>query len=470
MESENPPDKDGGTGEKPEEPKLSQAAGLNVPDTRTIATEPHTPVLKKTLDGEPSTSASYTLSTRRYRHLYHETRIKYDELKINFDAQKQEHMKAKKENDAVIKEMREKCEKPCVVKLNNEDAFVSKPRKNARGEQESNGCEVSGCASTNVDLIKCSQCGHLICEECSGVKVSKLRPIMNACSRIYITCPTCDVLVRDSSTMNIIDHLKEKIEVLKEELDKSEKESDKLKEDCRKHQSDASELRTRIGAIEKENSDQSMKIKMQGGVIQQMQAKEKQSDVTEIGTGKHETNIDAKFEAFSANILSKVTEIMDRKIGEISKVSTPSQASPSTPSPVSWSSVVSQSSDMQTVMRTARNNEKIEEGEKQRRANNIILHGAEEIGDTPDDIKKADTGYIKEIFAKIGAEVEPSSIVRLGAPKEDGNRPLKLVMKSKEDKEMVMNNLGKLKNTERLFGKISLKMTIPQTKENRLEC
>ena len=112
---------------------------------------------------------------------------------------------------------------------------------------------------------------------------------------------------------------------------------------------------------------------------------------------------------------------------------------------------------MQTVMRTARNNEKIEEGEKERRANNIILHGAEEIGDTPDDIKKADTGYIKEIFAKIGAEVEPSSIVRLGAPKEDGYRPIKLVMKSKEDKEMVMNNLGKLKNTERFFGKISLK-------------
>lgn len=171
---------------------------------------------------------------------------------------------------------------------------------------------MSGCASTNVDLIKCSQCGHLICEECSGVKVSKLRPIMNACSRIYITCPTCDVLVRDSSTINIIDHLKEKVEILKEELAKYDKESDKLKEDCRQHQSDASELRTRIGAMEKENSDQSMKIKMQGGVIQQMQAKEKQSDITEISTGTQETNIDAKFEAFSANILSKVTEIMDK--------------------------------------------------------------------------------------------------------------------------------------------------------------
>ena len=34
---------------------------------------------------------------------------------------------------------------------------------------------------------------------------------------------------------------------------------------------------------------------------------------------------------------------------------------------------------------------------------------------------------------------------------------LLLAMKSKEDKEKVMNNLGRLKNTERYFGKISLK-------------
>ena len=105
MESENPPDKDGGTGEKPEEPKLSQAVGWNVPDTRTIASEQHTPVLKKTLDGDPSTSASDTSSMRRYRHMYHETLTKYDELKNNFKAHKQEHMKAKKENDAIIKEL-----------------------------------------------------------------------------------------------------------------------------------------------------------------------------------------------------------------------------------------------------------------------------------------------------------------------------------------------------------------------------
>ena len=112
---------------------------------------------------------------------------------------------------------------------------------------------------------------------------------------------------------------------------------------------------------------------------------------------------------------------------------------------------------MKTVMREARNDEKIEESEKQRRVNNLIVHGAEEIGDTPDDIKKGDAGYIKEIFAKIGVKVAPVSITRLGEPKETRMRPIKIVLKSEEDKDKVMSNLGRLKGTERYFGKISIK-------------
>ena len=91
-------------------------------------------------------------------------------------------------------------------------------------------------------------------------------------------------------------------------------------------------------------------------------------------------------------------------------------------------------------MREARNDEKIEESEKQRRANDIIIHGADEIGASPDEIKKADDGYIKEIFAKIGVAVTPTTIARLGTPRENGKRPIKLAMKSKEDKEKVMPN------------------------------
>ena len=41
--------------------------------------------------------------------------------------------------------------------------------------------------------------------------------------------------------------------------------------------------------------------------------------------------------------------------------------------------------------------------------------------------------------------------------KKESNRPIKLIMKSKEDKEQVMKNLKLLKGCERYFGKISIK-------------
>ena len=50
--------------------------------------------------------------------------------------------------------------------------------------------------------------------------------------------------------------------------------------------------------------------------------------------------------------------------------------------------------------------------------------------------------------------------MRLGEAKKENEhrpRPIKIVMKSKEDKDNVMKNLGRLKGTERYFGKISVK-------------
>ena len=108
-------------------------------------------------------------------------------------------------------------------------------------------------------------------------------------------------------------------------------------------------------------------------------------------------------------------------------------------------------------MRDARNDEKIEGSEKQKRAKNIIIHGADEVGETHDKIKKEDEEYIKQIFMKIGVTHEPILVTRLGRPSESRSRPIKIVMKSKEDKDNIMKNLGRLKGTERYFGKISVK-------------
>ena len=159
----------------------------------------------------------------------------------------------------------------------------------------------------------------------------------------------------------------------------------------------------------------------------------------------------------------------------LSKVKPPSHSS-ATESPSDenettlWSTVAGKKQDMKSIMRDARNDEKIEESEKERRSKNIIIHGAEEVGNSPDDIKKEDSQYVKELFKKISATSEPSLITRLGEPKESKSRPIKLVMKTKADKEKVMKNLGRLKGTERFFGKISVKddYTTQEREEIRL--
>ena len=108
-------------------------------------------------------------------------------------------------------------------------------------------------------------------------------------------------------------------------------------------------------------------------------------------------------------------------------------------------------------MHEARNEEKIEDNEKKKRSCNIIIHGAEEVGDIPDVIKREDEVYVKEIFVKLGVEVEPTNITRLGEPNDSKRRPIKVVMKTKGDKEKVMTNLSRLKGSEGRFGKISVK-------------
>ena len=104
----------------------------------------------------------------------------------------------------------------------------------------------------------------------------------------------------------------------------------------------------------------------------------------------------------------------------------------------------------------SRHDEKVERVEQEKRSQHFIIHGAEEIGDNAEDMKKNDTQYIKDILKKLTVSAEPESITRLGQPNDKKMRTLKIVMKSSEEKEKVMGNLRKLKGTEEVFSKISV--------------
>ena len=84
----------------------------------------------------------------------------------------------------------------------------------------------------------------------------------------------------------------------------------------------------------------------------------------------------------------------------------------------------------------------------------IIIHGADEIGNNTDEIKKNDIEFLEHILRKIDVNSQPESINRLGRPNETNRRTIKIVMKSKTDQENIMANLRKLKGTEEEFGKI----------------
>ena len=118
---------------------------------------------------------------------------------------------------------------------------------------------------------------------------------------------------------------------------------------------------------------------------------------------------------------------------------------------------VSRSPDqIKHAIRDVKNDDKIEDIEIEKRAKNIMIHGAEEVGDNSEDIRKEDEGYVNSILETLGVPNTLESVTRLGKANNEKRRPIKLVMKSKEDKMKVMSNLNKLKGTENDLGKISV--------------
>ena len=188
----------------------------------------HTP--RKTTDATQKTTVTTTSTKdtsdspngRKHRLMFEEMRARYNQLKKSCE----ENQKMMAEKYQTIIELKTQMEKPSVVKMCNDDPFVPKLRKGANGPTK--GCQVSGCDQNDVDLIRCSLCSNLVCEECSGVKISKLRPIMNQCKTLYFSCPGCNLQISDKTTVNAYDVLKEKVQVLTEDLHSCEVTNDKL--------------------------------------------------------------------------------------------------------------------------------------------------------------------------------------------------------------------------------------------------
>jgi hypothetical protein len=104
-----------------------------------------------------------------------------------------------------------------------------------------------------------------------------------------------------------------------------------------------------------------------------------------------------------------------------------------------------------------RNAELIEKQEQERRINNILYGISEARVDDNVSIQESDKEFMSSFLETIEAQVTPKQILRLGKESAGKNRPLKVIMKSPEDKNTIMSSLNKLKNADESFRGISVR-------------
>ena len=348
-----------------------------------------------------------------------------------------DHEKILAEKDATIEDLNTRLTqqaKPCVVKMCNKDIFVAKLKQNAKGP--TNGCEVSGCDRCDVDLMKCNMCGNLVCEECSGVKVGKLRPVMNSCRTLYFTCPTCDVQIREESDVNAFDVLRGKMEVLTEELGGYETANEKLTQQVKTLDEQKNSLQTLLD--ERENSLHETEAKLVS--IEQGAAR---VDNDTRGTANIEELINRRFD----NIDKSIDVMIEKKLAAVFPPIT-AGSSNSADTATSFAAVLTGNTTTTQIsdIKSSRNAELIEKQEQEKRANNLIIHGVCEV--TGDNSKDHDQNFIKSFLEAIEVDVVPKQILRLGNATPDKKRPVKLILNNGEEKEKIMSMLTKLKNAD----------------------
>ena len=369
-----------------------------------VSLKPHTP--QKTngsKDASPESS-----NNRNFRVMFEDMRARFNELKNDCHAQKIAHEKTLAERDETIMEMKKLIAKPCVMKMCNEDAFVSKLRKGATGPTK--GCEMTGCDMVDVDLIRCSVCNTLVCEECSGVKVAQLRPVMNKCKTLYFSCPSCNTQISDDTTMNAYDILKEKVQTLTEDLQNSERTKDQL---IQQQQAGAG-----AGAIENILNKRLDNIEDSIDRIITKKLEESLKGVTAI-SDKIENAITANKKTFADAVGGNVTD------------------------------------SLTAAFRNRKNQEIVNQAEREKRSTNLIVYGVNE--PTIENQKEEDQAFVFSLLEEIGVTQRPKHILRLGQRADEKKRPMKLVMESENVKDLIMSRLGNLKNAEDAFKKISIR-------------
>ena len=378
---------------------------------------------------------------RKYRALYEDMQARYLELQKEYES-------AISEKDATINQLNKRLETPAVMKMNNKDIFVAKPKKGAKPVSSSPQCTMSGCDKTNIDLIKCNMCGNLVCEDCSGVKVTKLRPVMNMCNPVYFICRGCDALMKDTNEFTMCDVLQEKVEALTKELHSCEEENGNLTEQVSTLEAHQTSLKTLLEERETALHDSEAKLVS-------LEQNATGSESSPNPAPNLEELINQRFDKIDKNI----DELIEHKLANV-LAATCSGAPANKDSKKLFSAVVGSATSSENhvaVLKTSRNAEMIEKQEQEKRANNIVIHGISEERLPEVTIQNHDQHFLTTLLQAIEVDVQPKQILRLGNETADKKRPVKVILNSANDKQEIMSNLSKLKNADASLRGISVR-------------
>ena len=122
--------------------------------------------------------------------------------------------------------------------------------------------------------------------------------------------------------------------------------------------------------------------------------------------------------------------------------------------------------DFKSILEEDRNEQLVQEQEKEKRSCNFIIHGLEEKGENAEE---NDAVMVELFLQKINADVKPAKFYRLGKSTSNKNRPLKVEMGSNFERDAVMYNLKHLKGTEEELGKLSIKEDLTRSEREQVK-
>ena len=117
-----------------------------------------------------------------------------------------------------------------------------------------------------------------------------------------------------------------------------------------------------------------------------------------------------------------------------------------------------EANNLASIMKETKNNDLIQEKQREMRSSNLVIYGIHEASEDETILKEQDESFISGFLGTIGVFSEPKQITRLGKLDESKRqRPMKIIMNSPKEKELVMSRLPNLQTADDIYRKCSVR-------------